>query len=68
MARSGSGYDVSLVTSGHDVADARLHRLVAALTDSGLTVEVIGLGDPAAAPAWSPTTPAATCGRSDLED
>ena len=50
MARSGSGYDVSLVTSGHDVADARLHRLVAALTDSGLTVEVIGLGDPAAAP------------------
>jgi len=33
------GYDVSLVTSGHDVADARLHRLVAALTDSGLTVD-----------------------------
>ena len=45
------GIDVSLVTSGHDVADARLHRLVAALTDSGLTVEVIGLGDPATAPA-----------------
>jgi len=44
------GYDVSLVTSGHDVADARLHRLVAALTDSGLTVEVLGLGDAAAAP------------------
>jgi glycosyltransferase involved in cell wall biosynthesis len=38
------------VSSGHDVADARLHRLVAALTDSGLTVEVLGLGDPTAAP------------------
>ncbi|HET7901318.1 MAG TPA: glycosyltransferase [Candidatus Nanopelagicales bacterium] len=46
-----ASYDVSLVTSGHDVADARLHRLVAALTDAGLTVEVLGLGDPAAAPA-----------------
>jgi glycosyltransferase involved in cell wall biosynthesis len=49
VSRSG-GIDVSLVTSGHDVADARLHRLVAALTDAGLTVEVLGLGDPSAAP------------------
>ena len=50
---AGPSYDVSLVTSGHDVADARLHRLVAALHDAGLTVEVIGLGDPASAPPYA---------------
>ncbi|WP_146842818.1 glycosyltransferase [Cellulomonas composti] len=32
------------MTSGHDVADARLHREVAALHRRGLTVEVLGLG------------------------
>lgn len=37
-------FDVSVVTSGHDVADARLHRLAAALTRSGMRVEVLGLG------------------------
>lgn len=42
--------DVSFVTSGHDVADARLHRLVRACRRAGLTVEVLGLGDPASAP------------------
>jgi glycosyltransferase involved in cell wall biosynthesis len=36
--------DVSITTSGHDVADARLHRLTAALTAAGLRVEVSGLG------------------------
>lgn len=36
--------DVSIVTSGHDVADARLHRLTAALHARGLAVEVLGLG------------------------
>lgn len=36
--------DVSVVTSGHDVADARLHREVAALVAHGLKVEVLGLG------------------------
>lgn len=36
--------DVSVLTTGHDVADARLHRLVSTLIESGLTVEVIGLG------------------------
>lgn len=36
--------DVSIVTSGHDVADARLHRLTAALAAAGLRVEVMGLG------------------------
>ena len=42
--------DVSVVTSGHDVADARLHREVRALLDRGLSVEVLGLGDPADGP------------------
>jgi glycosyltransferase involved in cell wall biosynthesis len=42
--------EVSVVTSGHDVADARLHREVAALHRAGLTVEVLGLGDAGAAP------------------
>ncbi len=37
--------DVSVVSSGHDVADARLHREVAAARAAGLTVEVLGLGD-----------------------
>lgn len=36
--------DVSIVTSGHDVADARLHRLTAALVRAGASVEVLGLG------------------------
>lgn len=36
--------DVSFVTSGHDVADARLHRLAAAARRVGLTIEVLGLG------------------------
>jgi len=42
--------DVSVVTTGHDVADARLHREVAALRRAGLVVEVLGLGDPSAGP------------------
>ena len=42
--------DVSIVSSGHDVADARLHREVRALLEAGLTVEVLGLGDAGAAP------------------
>jgi len=42
--------DVSVVTTGHDVADARLHREVAALRRAGLTVEVHGLGDPSKGP------------------
>lgn len=42
--------DVSVVSSGHDVADARLHREVAAFLRAGLTVEVLGLGDPAGGP------------------
>jgi glycosyltransferase involved in cell wall biosynthesis len=38
--------DVSVITSGHDVADARLHRIVAALIRAGQTVEVLGVGNP----------------------
>ena len=48
---SGVDIDVSIVTSAHDVADARLHREVAALLRAGLSVEVIGLGDAAGGPA-----------------
>ena len=36
--------DVSVVSTGHDVADARLHRICAALLRRGLSVEVVGLG------------------------
>lgn len=46
--------DVSVVSSGHDVADARLHREVRALLEAGLTVEVLGLGDAAAGPPGAP--------------
>lgn len=42
--------DLSIVTSGHDVADARLHRLAAACLRAGLSVEVLALGDASAAP------------------
>jgi glycosyltransferase involved in cell wall biosynthesis len=47
--------DVTVVSTGHDVADARLHRVVAALVRRGLVVEVIGLGDPAAGPSAART-------------
>lgn len=42
--------DVSVLSSGHDVADARLHRLVLVLLEAGLSVEVLGLGDRALGP------------------
>jgi glycosyltransferase involved in cell wall biosynthesis len=42
--------DVSVVSSGHDVADARLLRTCDALTARGLAVEVLALGDPATGP------------------
>ena len=42
--------DVSVVTSGHDIADARLHRQVAALTAHGISVEVLALGHGVDAP------------------
>lgn len=43
-------YDVTILTSGHDVADARLHREAAALVAAGLRVQVLGLGDEADGP------------------
>ncbi|AXI79699.1 glycosyltransferase family protein [Peterkaempfera bronchialis] len=42
--------DVSLLTSGHHVADARLHRHCAALRRAGLSVEVLARGRAADAP------------------
>ena len=46
---------VSIVTSGHDVADARLHREAAALQRAGLRVEVLGLGAAGSGPPGTPT-------------
>jgi glycosyltransferase involved in cell wall biosynthesis len=43
--------DVGVLTVAHDVADARLHRIVGALCRRGLSVEVQGLGEPADGPA-----------------
>lgn len=48
--------DVSIVSSGHDVADARIHRLAAALVDLDLSVEVLGLGRPSDGPPGVPTS------------
>lgn len=45
------GIDVSILSSGHDVADARLHRHCAALRRAGLSVEVIARGAVPDAPA-----------------
>ncbi|MBS2966051.1 glycosyltransferase [Actinocrinis puniceicyclus] len=43
--------DVTILSSGHDVADARLHRHCAAFHRAGLRVEVIARGRPQDAPA-----------------
>lgn len=43
--------DVGIITTGHDVADARLHKITAALQHRGLRVELWGLGDPEGGPA-----------------
>lgn len=42
--------DISVVSSGHDIADARLHRQVAALAARGLSVEILALGHGVDAP------------------
>jgi hypothetical protein len=44
-------FDVTVLSSGHDVADARLHRHCAALNRAGLRVEVIAKGRAQDAPA-----------------
>jgi len=46
----GTRPDVSVVSSGHDVADARLHREVSSALAAGLRVEVLGLGEAAGGP------------------
>ncbi|GAA0571711.1 glycosyltransferase family 4 protein [Kribbella sandramycini] len=43
--------DVGIITTGHDVADARLHKITAALQHRDLTVELWGLGEPDGGPA-----------------
>lgn len=64
--------DVSIITSGHDVADARLHRHADALMGAGLAVEVLGLGDAATGPAnafvraWPPAGRVRRLGRAVL--
>jgi glycosyltransferase involved in cell wall biosynthesis len=50
--------DVSVITSAHSVADARLHRLTAALIRANIKVEVIALGDKKDAPKDSIFKPA----------
>lgn len=54
MSGSTTGdYDVTFLSSGHNVADARLHRLVGVLVRQGLRVEVIAQGLKSDAPAGS---------------
>src|SRR5260221_1376953 len=60
MAAHKTHIDVSIITSGHDVADAQLHRTAAALRRADLNVEVLGLGDPAGGPS---DTHVRSCGR-----
>jgi glycosyltransferase involved in cell wall biosynthesis len=58
--------DVTIVSSGHDVADARLHRHCAALRRAGLRVEVIAKGRADDAPAdteFRPTRARGMAGR-----
>ena len=54
--------DVTILSSGHDVADARLHRHCAALRRAGLSVEVIARGRAEDAPAGSAFRPAPSRG------
>ena len=61
MSDSGSrstAPDVGIITTGHDVADARLHKITAALQQRDVSVELWGLGDPAGGPAGATSTPA----------
>lgn len=54
---------VGIVTTGHDVADARLHRTVAALQRAGAEVWVRGLGDAAKGPSGAKVTTASRSGK-----
>jgi glycosyltransferase involved in cell wall biosynthesis len=50
MKRAASA-DITILSSAHDLADARLHRLCRAFVDAGLVVEVIARGSAASVPA-----------------
>ena len=52
--------DVSIISSGANIADARLHRLTNALLRHGLVVELFAPGNPADAPALTPEALSAT--------
>lgn len=54
---------VAIVTTAHDVADARLHRTAAALRRAGAEVIIHGLGDASRAPAGCSVTTAAPVGK-----
>lgn len=56
-------FDVLVASTGHDVADARLHRLCHALVEAGMTVAITGLGDRAAAPRHAQVAVLPTAGR-----
>jgi len=55
--------DVSVLSSGHNVADARLHRHCAALRRAGLTVEVLARGERQDAPPGTLFRPLTAAGR-----
>jgi glycosyltransferase involved in cell wall biosynthesis len=59
---SGTDIDVTILSSGHDVADARLHRHCAALRRAGLRVEVMAKGSADDAPAGAEFRPARSRG------
>jgi len=48
--------DVTVMSSGHDAADARLHRIVTAIVDAGLHVEVLCLGAEVDGPSLASST------------
>lgn len=54
---------VAIITTGHDVADARLHRTAAALRRAGAAVEVHGLGDASRGPQGCSVTTAPPTGK-----
>ena len=45
--------DVSIISSGANIADARLHRITGALVRAGLSVEIFAPGNPSDAPTAS---------------
>lgn len=54
---------MAIVTTGHDVADARLHRTAGALQRAGFDVSIRGLGDASDAPPGCDVVTAPRCGQ-----